>query len=173
MDFDILYAIQSIHTPLLDSIILAVTKITGSYGQIWLVVAAALLIFRKTRKCGICILVSYGLVYLVGQYGLKDLIARPRPCHLDGTVPLLVSRPGSYSCPSTHSAWAFAAATCIFYYFKKPGIAVLLVAAFIGFSRLYLFVHFPTDVLLGLVMGVIMALLTCRVADAVGKKKKV
>ena len=172
MDFNILYAIQSIRTPILDNIILALTKIMGSYGEIWLIVAAILLIFRKTRKCGICILISYALVYLVGQFGLKDLIARPRPCHLDETVALLVERPESFSCPSTHSAWAFAAAVSIFYYFRKPGIAVIAVAAVIGFSRMYLFVHFPTDVLLGIVLGVLMALITCKLTDRILKKRQ-
>lgn len=172
MEFDILYAIQSIHTPFLDDFILFLTKATGSYGQIWPIIAVLLLIFKKTRKCGICMLISYGLVYAVGQYGLKDLIARARPCHLDETVELLIARPGSYSCPSTHSAWAFAAATCLFWYFKKPGILALVVAAVIGFSRMYLFVHFPTDVLLGLAMGVILAVVTCKLADTIERKAR-
>ena len=106
------------------------------------------------------VLLSYGLVFLVGQYGLKDLIARPRPCHLDQTVELLVKRPSSYSCPSTHTAWAFAAAASVWMYFKKPGAVLLAVAALIGFSRMYLFVHFPTDVLFGAVLGAALAVLT-------------
>ena len=106
------------------------------------------------------VLLSYGLVFLVGQYGLKDLIARPRPCHLDQTVELLVKRPSSYSCPSTHTAWAFAAAASVWMYFKKPGAVLLAVAALIGFSRMYLFMHFPTDVLFGAVLGAALAVLT-------------
>ena len=108
---------------------------------------------------------------VVGQYGLKDLIARARPCHLDETIELIVKRPSSYSCPSTHTAWAFAAATSILLYFRKPGIAVMAVAVLIGFSRLYLFVHFPTDVLLGTVLGAVLALVTAKVIQIIEEKR--
>ena len=160
MDFSILYAIQTLRGPVMDALILGLTNIMGSYGQIWLVVGAALCLFPKTRRCGVAVLLSYGLVFLVGQYGLKDLIARPRPCHLDQTVELLIKRPSSYSCPSTHTAWAFAAAASVWMYFKKPGAVLLAVSALIGFSRMYLFVHFPTDVMFGAVLGVALAVLT-------------
>lgn len=170
MDFKILYAIQSIRTPFLDNFILVLTKIMGDYGTMWLILAAALLIFKKTRRAGVAILLSYGLVFLVGQYILKDWIARPRPCHLDETVELLVKRPSSYSCPSTHTAWAFAAATSILLYFKKWGIVTVVVALLIGFSRMYLFVHFPTDVLLGTVMGVLLAIVAVKLTDLVFRK---
>ena len=163
MDFSILYAIQQIRNPVLDRLILMLTNIMGSYGQIWVIVGIALCFFRKTRRCGAAVLVSYALVYLVGQFGLKDLIARARPCHLDQAVELLVKRPSSYSCPSTHTAWAFAAATSILLYFRKSGICVMLVAALIGFSRLYLFVHFPTDVLFGAALGIVLAFLAVKV----------
>ena len=78
MDFSILYAIQTLRGPVMDALILGLTNIMGSYGQIWLVVGVALCLFPKTRRCGVAVLLSYGLVFLVGQYGLKDLIARPR-----------------------------------------------------------------------------------------------
>lgn len=157
MDFSILYAIQSIRSPALDAIMLTLTKLMGSIGQVWLVVAVALLLFKKTRKAGICVFLSYLLVYLVGHLCLKDLIARPRPCHLDETIALLVPRPSSFSCPSTHTAWAFAGATSIFLYHKRAGIIALVIAAIMGFSRMYMFVHFPTDVLLGALLGVVLA----------------
>ena len=104
MDFSILYTIQNLRNPVLDSFILMLTNIMGSYGQIWIIVGVVLCFFRKTRSCGVAVLISYALVYLVGQFGLKDLIARDRPCHLDQAVELLVKRPSSYSCTSTHTA---------------------------------------------------------------------
>lgn len=171
MEFSILYAIQNLRSPLLDALILGLTNIMGSYGQIWLIVGVALCVFKKTKKCGITILISYVLVFLVGQYGLKDLIARARPCHLDEAIELIVKRPSSYSCPSTHTAWAFAAATSILLYFRKPGIAVMAVAVLIGFSRLYLFVHFPTDVLLGAVLGAVLTLVTAKVIQIIEEKR--
>lgn len=172
MDFNILYAIQGIRTPVLDQIILVITNIMGSYGQISLIVAACLLAFKKTRKAGFCVLLTYILVLLFGHVLLKDIIARPRPCHIDETIKLLVTRPGSFSCPSTHTAWAFAAATSIFLYFKKAGIFALVIAAIMGFSRMYLFVHFPTDVLAGIVMGVVVAVVSKMIVEAAYKRKK-
>lgn len=160
MDFSILYAIQAMHSPALDQIMLVITKIMGSIGQIWLFVALGMIIFKKTRKMGICVLLSYILVLLVGHVCLKDLIARPRPCHIDESIKLLVERPTSYSCPSTHTAWAFAGATSIYLYLKRAGIIAFIIAAVMGFSRMYLFVHFPTDVLFGIVLGVILAIVS-------------
>lgn len=160
MEFQILYAIQNMHSPIFDQFNLAITKLVGSYGQIWLILAIALFIFKKTRKTGICMILSYILVLVLGQFVLKDLIARPRPCHLDETIILLVTRPDSFSCPSTHTAWSFAAATAIFLNHKKAGILALIAATIVGFSRLYLFVHFPTDVLIGMVLGILMGILS-------------
>ncbi|MBQ8934701.1 MAG: phosphatase PAP2 family protein [Lachnospiraceae bacterium] len=73
-----------------------------------------------------------------------------------------MKRPSSSSFPSTHSAWSFAGATAIYLNHKKAGIAVYLAAALIAFSRLYLFVHFPTDVLAGAVFGVIMGIMAVK-----------
>lgn len=169
-EFGILYAIQNIHSAFLDKFILAVTNITGSYGQLWVVLAAVLLIFKKTRKMGFTILLSYGLVYLFGQLILKDLIARARPCQIDQTVELLVARPSSFSCPSTHSAWAFAAAASVFAWNKKYGLLVGIPALLVAFGRLYLFVHFPTDVLFGIALGILSAFIAYKIVKAIAEK---
>ena len=170
MEFSILYAIQNLHTPFLDQLILKLTDIVGSYGEIWLIAAAVMLTNRKTRRCAYTMLISYLLVFGIGQFVLKDLVARVRPCQIDTAVALLVERPTSYSFPSTHAAWAFAAATSVFLYHKKAGIAVLVLAALIALSRLYLFVHFPSDVLGGIVLGVLAALVAKVIVNAVEKK---
>ena len=174
MEFSILYAIQNMHCNWLDHVILTITNLMGNYGQIWLIVAAVLLLFKTTRKTGLCVLLSYGVVFVVGQYVLKDLIARARPCHIDETVQLLISRPSSYSCPSTHTGWAFAAAFSIFLNHRKTdklaGITALIVAAVIGFSRMYLFVHFPTDVLFGIVLGIMAAVGSYALLNVILKK---
>ena len=160
IDFNILYAIQNIRTPFLDKFFVTITSIPGNYGQMWVVLGIILLIFKKTRKCGFTIILSYLMVYGLGQYVLKDLIARPRPCHIDQTIELLISRPSSFSCPSTHSGWAFAAAVSVYLYNKKIGIPVIIFSFLVAFSRLYLFVHFPSDVLFGIVLGIMFAVLS-------------
>lgn len=170
MEFSFLYAIP--RSGLLDSFFLGVTKIAGSYGQFWVVIALLLLIFKKTRRAGIAVLIAYVGVFLLGQYGLKNLISRPRPCQIDTAFPLLVSRPSSSSFPSTHSAWAFAGATAIFRQHRKAGIAAYVIAVLIGFSRLYLFLHFPTDVLFGAAMGVALGFAADRLTGFAAKKLK-
>ena len=170
MDFGILYAIQNIRSPLLDKVIILITSIPGDLGQMWVAIGVLLLLFKKTRKCGLVLIISYLLVYGIGQYVLKDLIARPRPCHIDQTIELLISRPSSYSCPSTHSAWAFAAATSVFLYNKKFGVLIYMFSTLVAFSRMYLFVHFPSDVLLGVLMGILFAYISKIVIEKLFKK---
>ena len=173
MEFSFLYAIP--RTAVLDSFFLAVTKIAGSYGQLWVIVAAVLLVFKKTRKAGVAVLLAYAAVFLIGQYGLKNLVSRPRPCQMDLDFALLVDRPSSSSFPSTHSAWAFGAATAVFMQHKKSGIAAFIAAALIAFSRMYLFLHFPTDVLAGIVLGIALGVLanwiTGRIWKTVDQRK--
>ena len=168
MELSFLYAIP--RTQILDSIFLLITKIAGSYGQLWVVVGLALLIPKKTRWTGIAVLISYVGVYLFGQMILKNLISRPRPCQVDQAFEMLVARPSSSSFPSTHSAWAFAAATAIFMKYKKAGIAAFVVAALIAFSRMYMFLHYPTDVLCGIIFGILLGIAADKICDVVKKR---
>ena len=172
MEFSILYAIQGLRCPFLDVIMLGLTHIVGSYGHLWVTLAIVLCIFKKTRKCGLAILLSYGLVFLIGQFVLKDMIARVRPCVIDQTVELLVARPTSFSCPSTHSAWSFAAASAVCMANKKAGAALVVLSTIIGFSRLYLFVHFPTDVFMGVCLGIFCGIVATTIVNAAALKLK-
>ncbi|MCR5301788.1 MAG: phosphatase PAP2 family protein [Lachnospiraceae bacterium] len=170
MEMSFLYAIP--RTELLDSFFLIVTNIAGSYGQLWVAVGLALLIPKKTRWTGIAVLISYAGVYLFGQMILKNLISRPRPCQVDQAFQMLVERPSSSSFPSTHSAWAFAAATAIFMKFKKAGIAAFVAAALIAFSRMYMFLHYPTDVLCGMILGILLGIAADKICDIIKRKTK-
>ena len=170
MELSFLYNIP--RTGFLDSFFLAVTDIAGSYGQLWLAIGILLLFFKKTRSTGIAVLISYVGVFIFGQFILKNLISRPRPCHIDQTFELLVKRPSSPSFPSTHSAWAFAGATAIFMKFKKAGIGAFVVASLIAFSRMYMFLHFPSDVLAGMIMGIIFGIAAVKICDLVAKRIK-
>ncbi|MBQ8877765.1 MAG: phosphatase PAP2 family protein [Lachnospiraceae bacterium] len=167
-EFEILYMIQKMHHPILDSIMIAVTKF-GNGGRGWIAVAILLLLFKRTRKSGLCMLLSMGFCALIGEVWLKNMIERLRPCQVDAGVRMLISTPGGYSFPSGHTTNSFAAATSIFLNHKKAGIAALVLATMIGFSRLYLFVHFPTDVLCGLILGVTVAIF---IKDMLYNRKK-
>lgn len=168
MELSILHAIQQLHSPVLDQVMITVfNTLVGPLGQLWLVVGAILLIIPKTRKCGAAVLLSYALSFLIGNEWLKDFIARPRPCAVDDTVLMIVKKPSSFSCPSVHTYLAFSSAMAIWHYFKKAGIGVFVFAALVGFSRMYFFVHYPTDVLFGAVLGIVTAWAVCLVLDRV------
>lgn len=168
MELNILHAIQFLHNPVLDQVMVTVfNNLVGSLGQLWIVVGVVLLVIPKTRKCGAAVLLSYGVSFLIGNEWLKDLIARPRPCAVDETVLLIVKKPGSFSCPSVHTYLAFSSAMAICHYYKKTGIGVFIFAALVGFSRMYFFVHYPTDVLFGAVLGITTAFVVCVLLDKI------
>lgn len=126
-----------------------------------------LTINKKTRKAGIAVLITYIGVLLLGQGVLKHLITRQRPCQIDQDFALLISRPSSSSFPSTHTGWSFGAATAILLNHKKGGIIACVAAFVIAFSRLYLFMHFPTDVLAGMFIGIIMGIIANKMTQKV------
>lgn len=168
MEFSLLYNIP--RTDFLDSFFLFFTNLPGSIGQLWLIVGIALCLFKKTRKTGAAVLISFFGVLLFGELLLKHSVTRMRPCQIDQAFEMLVERPTSSSFPSTHSAFAFGAATAIFMNYRKAGAAVLIVAALVAFSRLYLFLHFPTDVLCGIALGILMGFAAVRISELAAKK---
>ena len=168
MELSFLYSIP--RAEFLDAIFLFFTKLPGAIGQLWLILGLVLLYFKKTRKTGAAILVSFLGVLLFGELLLKHAVTRMRPCQIDQTFALLVERPTSSSFPSTHSAFAFGAATAIFLNYRKAGVAALIVAALVAFSRLYLFLHFPTDVLCGIVLGIVIGFASVRICEIAVKE---
>ena len=158
MEFDILYFFNGLHTEILDSIMIFLTQL-GDKGIIWIVLAIALLFHSETRICGIFILISLGLGLIIGNGIIKNLMARPRPYWIDESITLLIPGLSDYSFPSGHTLASFEAAIMIFMFDKKWGIPALILAILIGISRMYLFVHFPTDVLAGALLGTAISLI--------------
>jgi len=97
-----------------------------------------------------------------GNACLKNLIARPRPCWLDSSVQLLIANPADYSFPSGHTLSSVIGATGLTKTNRRFGYAAIPLAALIAFSRLYLYVHFPSDVLAAAVLGVALGELVWR-----------
>lgn len=157
-EFDWLYALQQIHNPVLDKIMVALSTI-GNAGILWIVLAVILLIMKKTRRCGAQMALAMLLTFIIGNLVLKNMISRDRPCWIDPTVALLVKNPMDFSFPSGHSMNGFTAAVTILFYDKRWGIAAIILASLVAFSRLYNFVHFPTDVFAGVVIGTVVACL--------------
>ena len=169
MDFAILYFFNDLHTGILDSIMIFLTQL-GDKGIIWIVLAVALLFSSKTRKCGIFMLVSMGLGLLIGNGIIKNLVARPRPYWIDESITLLIPGLTDYSFPSGHTLASFEAAIMIFLFNKKWGIPAIILSVLIGISRMYLFVHFPSDVLAGAVLGTIISLIVYYIGNKVEDK---
>ncbi|MCM1043955.1 MAG: phosphatase PAP2 family protein [Candidatus Gastranaerophilales bacterium] len=144
--------IQELHRDWLDPIMVFFTTL-GNAGLFWIALSVVLSCIPKTRKCGLTMLFGMALTYLFGNILLKNLVARPRPCAIDKSVTLLIPFPREYSFPSGHSSNGFTAAFILFGYYRKMGVAALAVAAIIAFSRMYLFVHYPTDILGGICVG--------------------
>lgn len=156
-EFAFLYFLQSIHTPWLDAVMKSITHL-GDSGIFWILTGIILFCFKKTRKMGFCVLLSLAGGLLIGNILLKNLIARDRPCWIDPSIRLLIESPRDFSFPSGHTLASFEGGVSIFLYNRKWGTAALVLAVLIAFSRMYLFVHFPTDVLTGLVLGVVIAI---------------
>lgn len=156
LELPFLYWMQAMHTPFLDWFMPKVTFL-GEVGWFWLVTGAVLLCVKKTRKTGIAMLLSIFIGFLLGNVFLKNLVERQRPCWIDPAVQLLVASPRDFSFPSGHSLVSFEGAVSILLYHKKWGIGALVLAFLIAVSRLYLFVHFPSDVIVGSLMGVVIA----------------
>ena len=132
----------------------------GNYGLIWIVLAVVLLLIRKTRRCGAILLIALAIEALLGEGLLKHLVMRPRPFLQYPDLPALITPPASYSFPSGHTMASFCAATVLFCRNKIAGSFAYLLALLIGFSRLYLCVHFPTDVAVGLILGCLVGVFT-------------
>lgn len=153
-EFEILDYIQTLHRPLLDKMMVFITSL-GNAGIIWILLGAVLICIKKYRPCGIAVLFSLVLGLIIGNGILKSLIARDRPCWIRTDVLLLIASPKDYSFPSGHTLASFEAASALFVFKKSWGIAAAVLGGLIAFSRMYLYVHFPTDILAGILLGIL------------------
>ena len=174
-DLSILHAIQGAASPAMDTLMVVFTT-AGEYGAVWVLLAVAMIAAGKHRTYGFAILAAIALVVLFGEIGLKHLIARPRPFLLDPSLATtLVDLPSSYSCPSGHTASSFAAATVLcltplVHRWLKP--VAVGAAGIIAFSRLYLAVHNPTDVVLGALLGIACGCIAVCIVNIIESRRK-
>ena len=131
----------------------------GNAGWFWIVLTVILLIPKKTRKIGIASALSLLIGVLITNIALKNLVARTRPYEVVEGLKLLVGKAHDYSFPSGHSCASFASAFVIYKMApSKFGIPSVILAALIALSRLYVGIHYPTDVIAGTIIGIVSAL---------------
>ena len=172
IDWAILHGIRNtLQCNVLDFIMPKITAL-GNGGVIWLAAAAAMLVSKKYRKYGITLLGALLTGVLVGNVALKHLVARSRPCWLE-VVPLLIANPADYSFPSGHTLSSVIGAAVLTKANHKFGFAAIPLAALIAFSRLYLYVHFPSDVLASVAIGVVIGLAAVAVMKRLTNRKTI
>ena len=152
MELQILHWFESLHNGLLDPFMVCITKL-GDKGLFWILLAAALICTKKYRRAGVTMALAliFSVIFCNGL--MKNIVARPRPFWVDPTFNLLVKAPTDYSFPSGHTSASFASALALLMWHKREGICAVVLASLIALSRLYLTVHYPTDVLVSLVLG--------------------
>ena len=154
-ELEILNQLQKLHTPVLDKIMVFITNL-GSAGIIWIILTVVCLIIPRTRKVGWVMAASLIVDLILCNGILKNLVARTRPYDVNTSVQLLVAKLHDYSFPSGHTAASFASVTALYLAGeRKLWKPALVLACLIAVSRLYLYVHYPTDVLGGMVFGIL------------------
>ena len=146
----------------------------GDKGFIWIAAALLLVLFPRTRRLGVAVAAALAIEIFLCSGLIKPLAARICPCEINTGIQMLVARPTDYSFPSGHTAASFAAASALYFRRSRWWLPAGLLAALIALSRLYLYVHFPTDVLGGAALGILSGWLGVRLTDlAAGRKNNI
>lgn len=142
------------------TLVLKFFTLLGDYGMLWIGVALLLILIKRTRSVGVVAGASLAINALLVNVLIKNIVARTRPYEVIESLTRLVGEQSDYSFPSGHTSSAFSVAVVIFLLMpKKYGIPALIVATIISYSRLYVGVHYPTDVLGGFVIGTLVAVI--------------
>lgn len=167
IDISILNFIQQFRTGFGDIFFPFITRF-GDAGIFWMVLTLILLIIPKTRKYGLAMAVSLAIEAILCNVIIKPLVNRTRPFdYVDTVVNLIVKAPTDPSFPSGHTGASFACASALLFTKSKLWIPAAILATLIAFSRLYLYVHYPSDVLVGAVIGTITGILGTLVMKSV------
>lgn len=150
--------VQSLRNPVFD-VLMPFLSFLGNYGLIWLIAAVLLLCRKQYRRYGVLLLVALAVGYILGDLVIKNLVERMRPFEALGLTPL-VPPPESFSFPSGHALSSFASAAVLLYADRRLGTVGFLLAVCIAVSRVYVCVHYPTDVVAGAVIGSAVGCLT-------------
>ncbi len=170
----LLFLQENVRNDVLTPIMKLITHL-GDKGIFWILIAIILCFFKKTRPIGIMAGIALVMSVVINNAIIKNLVARPRP-YLPETIggqglKLLIEEQSDWSFPSGHSGASFAAAVVFLVKGpKKLGIPSIIMAFLIAFSRLYVGVHYPTDVLAGIITGTCCAIISFMIWSIVEKK---
>lgn len=171
-DFSILDFIQeNIRNPFLD-IIMPLISLFGEAGIFYICFAIGLIVFKRTRKSGIMLALSITIGFVVCNIILKPIFARPRP-FIFRDIELIANMPMDYSFPSGHTTIAFESATVLMMRDRRAGTIFLILAIFVAFSRMYMYFHFPTDIIGGIVVGVFSGITSVLAVNYINKKRNI
>lgn len=148
LDFIYLHA----RSDMLDLIMPVISK-AGNLGMIWIITGFILLCIKKQRTTGIIILTALIISAVFGDLIIKNIFARPRPFSHDPDILLLIPEPRDHSFPSGHTVSSFASAAALFMVNIYAGVFGIIAACMISFSRIYLYVHYPSDIIAGILLG--------------------
>jgi len=164
IDNDILQFIQhNIRCNILDTVMPLVTSL-GNAGLFWIILCILMLCSKRYRKCGFIMIIALVLCAIVGNLTLKPIVARIRPFDASPLIDgLLISAPKDFSFPSGHTMVSFSCAGVLLYMNRRIGIAAFMLSSIIAFSRLYLYVHYPSDVLSGMIIGIILSYISIKI----------
>lgn len=141
-----------VRNPFLDKIMSFITKL-GDMGAVWILISVYVIVIMKEQRIGLEMLSALAITTLIGEGIIKHIFQRQRPCRAIPMEKMLIKKPLSYSFPSGHTASSFAVMTVMVYYFKSTALIWVLLAVLIGISRIYVHVHYPTDVAVGAILG--------------------
>lgn len=159
------YIQEHIRNPLLDKIMPIITFL-GDVAILWIIIGIVIFSIKKYRKYSYMIFLALLLCFLIGNVTLKPLVARIRPFDAYPLINgLLINEPKDFSFPSGHTMCSFASAVVLLYFNNKIGLCGLIVSILIAFSRLYLYVHYPSDVLCGMVIGIINGIIAINIVN--------
>ncbi len=162
-DWSIMHAIQDMFScgPA-DRFFSLITHL-GDIGLIWILIGVVLLFFRGSRKYGLLLLIALAIGAALGPGLIKAIVQRPRPFLQEPGVELLISAPKDTSFPSGHTLSSVSSAYIIGRANKGAGILAWVLAAVIAFSRMYVYVHFPSDVVCGALLGLTVGALVWKI----------
>jgi membrane-associated phospholipid phosphatase len=155
IELQMLDMLQKIHMPVGDQVMCLITHL-GDSGMIWILLTLGMLLLPGKRRTGAVLAAALCIDLILCNGILKNLVARVRPFDVNTAVQLLVKAPRDFSFPSGHTAASFTAVMALYLTGeKKLFLPALVLAVLIAFSRLYLYVHYPTDVLGGVFVGLL------------------